>query len=169
MAIMVAFSTGCSDGVLNNLSSNNGSNSENPGDTGNGGGEEGGGYFREVFTESTTALASTNESISKGNFNEMMTEVFKNQKGVVSIGTITSGPHAITAWGISYDDEGYINGIYTSDPAYNGKTIEENVWGGLDYDKVIYSSSGKPYIQNKAGSTFPINGVYILYQNAERW
>lgn len=130
--------------------------------------KDGGGYFREVFTDSTTSLASTNESISKGNFNEMMTNVFKNKKGVVSIGTITSGPHAITACGVSYDDEGYINGIYTSDSAYNGKTIVDNVWGGLDYDKVIYSSS-KPYIQNKAGSNFPINRVYILYQNEERW
>lgn len=126
-------------------------------------------YFKEVFENAGVQHSQSYESVGKADFNRAVTSAFKDKKGVVSIGTVTTGPHAITVWGATYDSDGYVNGIYTSDSAISAKTMEKDVWGGLEYDEVIYSSSGKPYMKNKANSTFPINTISVIFQNEEAW
>lgn len=129
---------------------------------------EQGGYFKEIFENSPNGVSKDYYNIGKKKFNELITDTIQQKKGVIGLATVTSGPHALTLWGVTYDKNGYIDGIYTTDSAYDGKTANGD-WGGLDYDKIIYNSSGKPYIQNQAGYTFPINAVYPFYQNEEDW
>ena len=113
-------------------------------------------------------MASAYYNVSKRSFNETATKILKEQKGVMAIGTVTTGSHVITLWGVTYDENGYINGVYTTDSAYDGQ-MADGRWGGLDYDKVIYNSSGKPFMQNAAGYTFPFTALYVFHQNEDDW
>ena len=127
-----------------------------------------GAYFKEIFENSSNSLASAYYNVSKRSFNETATKILKEQKGVMAIGTVTTGSHVITLWGVTYDENGYINGVYTTDSAYDGQ-MADGRWGGLDYDKVIYNSSGKPFMQNAAGYTFPFTALYVFHQNEDDW
>ena len=127
----------------------------------------GGGYFKDVFKGKV--MTKTIDNLNKVTFNYYMTDALKHNKGI-SFGILNPGSHAITGWGAKYDEEGFIEEIYTSNSQTESDIadIDGGGPGGLDRDKVYYKNNNVDY-PTLNGNTVPLMSLYTFSLGQEYW
>lgn len=123
-----------------------------------------GAYFKQVFNN--TILAQTEIASDKAKFNHIMNTVF-NDKKIISLETITSGPHIITVWGADYDNNGFINRIYVTDSAtYNSES--NGKWGNMVSADIVYYDNA-PYIRYLNNPDHKLNRMHTFSLGQDIW
>lgn len=80
------------------------------------------------------------------------------------------GSHAITLWGVRYDDNGLIDGVIVADSGTrSGNNAPSGYDTGLIYMNIEYDNMGKPFMTNSFGSRLPLTKIVLLGDGAEQW
>lgn len=124
----------------------------------------GGGFFSDVYNNKT--YTSTSVFIKKGHFNQILTDVIKNQKAAL-LQITTTGPHVVTFWGAEYDENGFIKKVFITDSAtrntaYNGK------WGDLTVADIEYRDD-TPYILYYGYPASVVEKIYVFSLGIDIW
>lgn len=116
-----------------------------------------GGIFKEVFN-GNPVLTEILQSPNRRSFNTFIEEALKEGK-IISFDENSAlfGPHALTAWGVDFDEDGYINMIYYTDPATSWNNSDSTRDLSLCKIPVKYDANDgyAPYME----SSIEINGV----------
>ncbi|KAH0789146.1 repeat protein [Histomonas meleagridis] len=120
--------------------------------------EEGGGYFKDVFQDKVI-IDVTEGSVSyvtRKEFNEFITNAF--EKGIfvgwaVDYGTIA--PHALTIYGVKYDDDGWIRKVYFVDSNSKGFPTSDGRFAGMWEGNIIYYDLDIPDTWNRDKEMYP--------------
>lgn len=133
-----------------------------------------GGYFKDVFP-SGVKLGNNYGGLSKNRFNEVIKDALKNDKGLgFNLGETTSS-HAVTMWGVEFDEEGYVSCVYMADN--NDRDYFDDYGVGCVRLEIVYVTlpEGGDITHYKSGFisetiyTYPINRLYTLDLGREYW
>lgn len=133
--------------------------------------KNGGGYFKEVFLEEDVpSVIEEYSGITQYTFNTNINKAFDNGMAVGLAEVNGFGSHAITLWGVHYDDEGLIDGVIVADSGTrSGNNAPTGYDTGLIYMNIIYDNFGKPFMTNSYGSRLPLTKLVLLGDGAEQW
>lgn len=116
-----------------------------------------GGIFKEVFNDNPV-LTEILQSPNRRSFNTFIEEALKEGK-IVSFDENGAlfGPHALTAWGFDFDEDGYINMVYYTNSATSWNNSDSTRDLSLCKIPVKYDANDgyAPYME----SSIEINGV----------
>lgn len=121
-----------------------------------------GGFYKDVFKN--TPVIKKYDDISKLVFNYYVTDALLNDKAV-SLNIISPTPHEITAWGATYDEDGFIKAIYTTN-SYSESATADNKPAGLEYDTVLYDGKNKVSL---TGESVQVLNIFTLSLGQKYW
>lgn len=115
-----------------------------------------GGIFKEVFNDNPV-LTEILQSPNRRSFNTFIEEALKEGKIISFDENGAFGPHALTAWGFDFDEDGYINMVYYTNSASSWNNSDSTRDLSLCRIPVKYDADNKyaPYME----SSIEINGV----------
>lgn len=130
----------------------------------------GGGYFKDIFENNFSDIVEEYYGLNQYLLNTYVEKALDNGMAI-SLGERNAfGPHAITLWGVHFDDEGYVDGIFVSDsgtkPGNNAPNKEET---GLLYMNIEYDEYGKVYATNVYNAKVPLTRITIFSDGKEQW
>lgn len=125
----------------------------------------GGGFFADVYTNKS--YTRTYVDMQKGHFNQILTDVIKNQKAAL-LQITTTGTHVVTFWGAEYDEYGFIKKVFITDSATKNTQINGK-WGDLTTADIEYREDGKPYIIYNGYPASVVEKIYIFSLGIDIW
>lgn len=129
-----------------------------------------GAYFKEVFGDDISSMVESFPGLTQYTFNTNVERALDNglMTGLTEINGF--GPHAITLWGVHYDENGLIDGVIVADSGTrSGNNAPDNLDTGLIYMNVEYDKLGKVFMTNPYGSRIPLTNLILLSDGAELW
>lgn len=132
-----------------------------------------GGYFKDVFPEGTK-LASNYTGLSKKRFNDVIKDALNNGMGLgISIGDVRNS-HAVTIWGVEFDEQGDISYIYIADN--NDRDTFEKYGVGCIRLEIVYIDlpEGGDITNYRTGylfsdKSYPVNKLVTVSLGQEYW
>lgn len=132
--------------------------------------KNGGGYLHEVLGEDSSSMIEFYPGITQYTFNTNINKAI--EKGMMAgLAEVNGfGSHAISLWGVHYDDEGLIDGVFVSDSGTrSGNNAPTGMDTGMIYMNIIYDNNGKPFMTNDFGSRLPLTQLVLVSDGAELW
>ncbi|WP_066675018.1 IdeS/Mac family cysteine endopeptidase [Clostridium septicum] len=128
-----------------------------------------GGFFRDIFKK--PGLTDRSYVGTYDLLNNRLLEWLKKDVALgISHKTIAVYDHIITLWGASFDEDGNIIGIYTTDSDDKDDEISNGVLYGMRYYKVVKDSNGRARLTTYNGKDINMGAktVDLFYLSLER-
>lgn len=137
--------------------------------------QEGGGYFKDVFDGKveieSVGPSKGRKAVSRKAFTEIITKAFKRDMTISMVMPFLSRTHQYIIWGVQYNDEGYVSGVYYVNPNDFGQKVagtEEQI--GLLYMDILYLDDGGTYVSSSIpGSYLPILSMEVCGIGQDVW
>lgn len=100
------------------------------------------GFFSEVFQQTDAVAKDSNRFPTREHFNEFVTDALLNKQAlgisVVDIAGAGTGSHAMTLWGVKYDENGIISEAYYCD---NNNADQDRNGAVISRYKIVYDDT----------------------------
>lgn len=113
------------------------------------------GFFRQQLGTNSLGKEYVGTNLTRENFNAIIKEALSSQKGILFIVNIGRkwSTHAVTLWGVTFDDAGFIDTLYMVDNN-DGRYDKEGTMRVVKVKYLPYSNTNPqlyPYIPNSLG------------------
>lgn len=129
------------------------------------------GFFKEVFPPSKP-LGESSGGLSKEIFNETVKDALNNGKGLGFSVNLTTGGHAMTIWGVEFDEEGTVTAIYYADNN-DSESVAGCIRVRIRYQKLMVTDTAYTtqvqYESSVPGVYFTIKQLFTVSLGQEQW